>query len=57
MNLKAQQFRLVPELDEIAGLKADYEHMIKSDMFLNEPVAFDEIVLELKKLQSEVNQI
>jgi len=43
-----QQFCLVPKPDEIAGLKADYEHMIKSDMFLHEPVMFDEVITELK---------
>ena len=52
-----QQFRLVPELDEIVGLKVDYEHMIKSDMFLNEPMNFDDIVEELNDLQERVNQI
>lgn len=54
---KNQQFCLVPKPDEIAGLKADYEHMIKSDMFLHEPVTFDEIITELKSLQIAINQI
>lgn len=52
-----QQFRLVPELDEIVGLKVDYEHMIKSDMFLNEPMKFDNVVEELNDLQERINQI
>lgn len=52
-----QQFRLVPELDEIAGLKIDYEHMIKSDMFLSEPIAFDNLIEELKILQDALNQV
>lgn len=52
-----QQFRLVPELNEIEGLKIDYEHMIKSDMFLNEPMKFDDVVEELNGLQEKINQI
>lgn len=52
-----QQFRLVPELDDIVGLKVDYEHMIKSDMFLNEPMMFDNVVEELNDLQERINQI
>lgn len=49
-----QQFRLVPELDEIIGLKVDYEHMIKSDMFLNEPMKFDNVIEELNDLQEKL---
>lgn len=54
---ESQQFCLVPNLDEIAGLKADYEKMIRSDMFLNEPMKFDNVIEELNDLQGKINQI
>src|SRR5262249_10986173 len=52
-----KQFRLVPAMDEIVGLKIDYERMVKSDMFLNEPIKFDGVIEELNGLQEQINQI
>jgi hypothetical protein len=49
-------FRLIPNMDEIAKLKSDYAMMIESDMFLNEPVSFDEIMSEIENIQNVINQ-
>lgn len=49
------QFRLVPNDDEIANLKADYIEMQDAGMFSQKPQLFDEIVDILKKLELEIN--
>lgn len=54
---KTKKFCLIPSSDEIIQLKFDYENMIDSGMFLNEPESFDELIKELKELQSMINQI
>lgn len=51
------EFRLIPSADEIAKLESDYQMMIKSGMFLNEPVGFHYLIDELKKLQEMLNKI
>lgn len=51
-----KQFQLMPKQSEITYLKADYAKMIESDMFLNNPVAFDEILRELEELQDTLNK-
>ena len=51
-----KEFRLIPSVDEIAKLKSDYEMMIISNMFLNEPVEFNDLIDELRKLQEMINK-
>lgn len=50
-------FRLIPNTDEIAQLKSDYKKMIESEMFLNEPAPFEDLIDNLQILQDDVNQI
>jgi hypothetical protein len=52
-----KDFLLIPNIEEIAKLKSDYAMMIESGMFLNEPVAFDDVIEELKSLQVVINKI
>lgn len=52
-----REFLLIPNANEMAQLKTDYTMMINSDMFLNEPVAFDQLIEEIKILQQAINQI
>lgn len=53
---ETKQFRLIPNTDEISQLKSDYARMVGSDMFLNEPVAFDDLIAELESLEKVINQ-
>jgi hypothetical protein len=52
-----KNFCLIPNVDETAQLKSDYMKMSDSGMFLNEPVSFYSLIMQLQKLQSEINQI
>lgn len=47
--------RLVPDAEDIAGLKADYEAMIASGMFLGEPPTFEELITQIRLLEERIN--
>lgn len=49
------KFQLIPDADDIAGLKTDYQKMIDEDYFFRDPPSFDEIVVGLKKLEDMIN--
>lgn len=51
------QFRLVPNDDEIANLKADYVEMQNAGMFSQKPQSFDELIVVLKNLEIKINTI
>ena len=46
-------FRLVPPTGRQAALRRDYQAM--RDMFLTEPVSFDEIIMILADLENRIN--
>ena len=47
--------KLVPDDDAIKDLKADYKHM--EDMIYGEKPTFDEIILSIKRLEKEINEL
>jgi len=51
---KPGTFRLVPPAERQAALKRDYQAM--RDMYLSEPVSFDEILATLVELERRINQ-
>ena len=51
---KPGMFRLVPPAERQAALKRDYQAM--RDMYLAEPVSFDEILATLLELERRINQ-
>jgi hypothetical protein len=50
---KPGTFRLVPPADRLPSLKRDYEAM--RDMYLSEPIAFDEVLTVLEELEQRIN--
>jgi hypothetical protein len=51
---KPGTFRLVPPEHRLPGLKRDYEAM--REMYLSEPVAFDEVLSALAELERRINE-
>lgn len=51
---KPDTFRLVPPPERLPSLQRDYHAM--RDMYLTEPVSFDEILLTLADLESSINK-
>lgn len=55
-DCRNKKFKLVPTGDTLALLKADYDTMLNSGMFFNEkPASFDEIVDDIRALESRLN--
>jgi Nucleotidyl transferase AbiEii toxin, Type IV TA system len=50
---KPGTFRLVPPAERIRALRLDYEAM--RDMYLSEPIAFDEVLTVLEELEQRIN--
>ena len=50
---KPGTFRLVPEGHRLQGLKDDYEAM--RDMYLSQPIPFDEVLSTLRELENRIN--
>jgi hypothetical protein len=50
-------FKLLPEDDELDDLRKDYMLMIKSGMFSKEPMRFEEVVSHVSALQDRLNSI
>jgi hypothetical protein len=51
-----KKFNLVPTGNTLALLKRDYEIMLDSGMFFNErPASFDEVIEDIRKLESHLN--
>jgi Nucleotidyl transferase AbiEii toxin, Type IV TA system len=50
---KPGTFRLVPPAERLPALKRDYEAM--QDMYLAEPIAFDEVLTVLAELEQRIN--
>jgi hypothetical protein len=50
---KPGTFRLVPPGERIRALRLDYEAM--RDMYLSEPIAFDEVLTVLEELEQRIN--
>lgn len=51
---KPGSFRLVPPADRQSALRRDYQAM--REMYLTEPVSFEEIVATLSELENRINQ-
>jgi Nucleotidyl transferase AbiEii toxin, Type IV TA system len=51
---KPGTFRLVPPPERLAALRRDYQAM--RDMYLSEPMSFDDILTTLATLESRINQ-
>ena len=51
---KPGTFRLVPPPERLPALRRDYEAM--RDMYLSDPVGFDDIVTALADLERRINQ-
>jgi hypothetical protein len=51
---KPGTFRLVPRAERLPELRRDYQLM--RDMYLNEPVSFDDILHTLVELEHRINQ-
>ena len=51
---KPGTFRLVPPVERQAALRQDYRAM--RDMYLSEPVGFDEILATLAELEEQINR-
>ncbi len=47
-------FRLLPAEDRVSALREDYQAM--KDMYLTEPLSFDEVLLQLNSLELQINQ-
>lgn len=54
-NCTNGNFRLVPEEKDLVGLLADYKKMISAGMFATTPPSMDEILIELKELEDNIN--
>ena len=54
-NCKSGQFRLIPDDNDIKKLTTDYNEMIRSGMFANEPPKFSQIIETLQLLESDLN--
>jgi hypothetical protein len=51
---KPGTFRIVPPPERLPALRRDYQAM--RDMYLNEPLGFDEILTTLSELECRINQ-
>lgn len=49
------QVQLIPNADEINGLKIDYQAMIENDYFFKAPPSFEQIIVGLQELQDTIN--
>jgi hypothetical protein len=47
--------KLIPSIDNLANLKSDFLMMIDAGMFYQDPPSFDEMIMSLKKLESDIN--
>lgn len=53
-HAKPGTFRLVPPSERMSGLQRDYRAM--RDMYLSEPMRFDEILATLEEMEKTINQ-
>ena len=47
--------KLIPSTENLTNLKSDFLMMIDAGMFYQEPPLFDEMIVSLKKLESDIN--
>ena len=52
---KPGTFRLVPPIERVAALRTDYRAM--RDMYLAEPISFDDILATLMALENRINRV
>lgn len=52
---KPGTFRLVPKAERLPALRRDYQLM--RDMYLTEPVSFDDILTSLSDLEHHINHV
>jgi hypothetical protein len=53
----AGRLRLLPDGDDISGLKDDYKKMVSAEMIYGEVPEFDEIIEKIRDIESRVNQL
>lgn len=50
-------FKLIPKIGALEGLRKDYTKMISSGMFYEDPPEFDEIIKRLRDIEAHVNDV